>query len=103
MILLYSTFPNLKSAQKIAKKLVEKKQVACANILPAMYSIYPWDKKIAQEKEVVAIFKTTKKYFSSIEKEFSKNHPYKVFCLIEIPLKRVSKSYSQWLEKNLVY
>ena len=95
MIFIYSTFPSKKEAEKIGRKLVEKKLAACVNIFP-INSVYFWDKKIVKDKEFAAIIKTKKKNFEKIEKFILKNHSYDAPCIFEIPTGRVTKKYLEW-------
>ncbi|MFY9876600.1 MAG: divalent cation tolerance protein CutA, partial [Rhodomicrobium sp.] len=43
MIILYTTFPTEKDAEKVGGELVEEKLAACVNIVPGMVSIYRWE------------------------------------------------------------
>ena len=43
-----STFPNEETAKKIARELVDGGLVACANIVPAIISIYFWKDKVEE-------------------------------------------------------
>jgi len=45
-LLALSTFPDAETARGIAHTLVSEKLAACANIIPAMNSIYRWKGKI---------------------------------------------------------
>ena len=83
--LIYITNPTKREAKKIAKYLIEKKLIACANIFGPVNSIYHWKGKIVDEKEFVLIAKTTDTKFAKIKKEVEKIHPYTIPCIIKIP------------------
>lgn len=100
MIFVYSTFPNKKEAKKIGEGLVKKKLAGCVNIFP-VESIFWWKGKMEKEREFAAIIKTKKKNFKKVEKFILENHSYDTPCIIEIPLGRVTKKYSKWLNNLL--
>ena len=56
-IMIYVTHKNKEDAEKIARHLLGKKLIACANIFP-INSLYLWKGEIERSKEVVSIFKT---------------------------------------------
>jgi len=98
-ILVYITNPTKNEAVKIAKFLLNKKLIACANIFP-ISSLYWWKKKIAEEKEWVLIAKTIDKNFIKIKNGVEKIHSYSVPCLIKIPV-FANKKYFNWLKRNI--
>jgi len=98
-VFIYITNPTKKTARKIAKYLLEKRLIACANIFP-ISSIYHWKGKIVDEAEYVLIAKTLEENFKKVKDEVKKIHPYTVPCIIKI---RVSsnKEYFKWLKGEL--
>jgi len=100
MILIYIVCKNKREAKKIGLSLVKKRLAACCNIFP-IESIYWWQNKIVQDREVVLITKTLKKNFKKIEKEVKILHSYRVPCILEIPIKEGSFEYLNWLEKEI--
>lgn len=74
------TCKDKKEARKIAKALLRKKLVACANMWP-VESIYWWQKKMVNDKEILVVFKSLSKNISQIKKEIIKLHSYQTPCL----------------------
>ena len=98
-IFVYITNPTKEEAKKIAKYLLEKKLIACANIFP-IDSLYLWKGKIADENEFVLIVKTTEDKFEKVKNEVEKMHSYSIPCVIKIPVSS-NKKYFDWLISNL--
>lgn len=98
-IFVYITNPTKKGAKKIARYLLRKKLIACANIFP-ISSLYRWEGKIIDENEFVLIAKTTKTNFEKVKKEVEKIHSYKIPCIIKIPVSS-NKKYFDWLKKEI--
>jgi len=99
-IFIYITNPTKAEARKIAKHLVEKKLIACANIYSNINSIYPWKGKIAEGKETILIAKTTEKNYNKVKEEVEKIHSYTIPCIAKLPADFNDK-YAEWLKSNL--
>ena len=68
LLFVYVTHPNLKEAKELAKKCLEEKLIACANIFPQGVSLYRWQGKVCEDQEWVLILKTDRKHFVPIGK-----------------------------------
>ena len=95
-VIIISTFPDKQSITKIANQLVKKKLVACVNIIK-ISSVYTWKKKIENQSEYLALFKTTKKNQIILKKELRKLHPYDIQEIAEINVDSINQPYLKWL------
>jgi len=75
IILLYTTVPSKEVALQIARSLLEKKLIACANI-PAITSMYQWKDAIENSDEFVLLAKSTSELKEQLIKELKNLHPY---------------------------
>lgn len=100
MILIYSTYPDIATAKKAIHSLLERRLVACANIIPGMQSIYRWQGKIEEANEIIVIFKTQNQLFETCKSEIKKEHPYQVPCILEIEIKQGDRDYLNWLKEE---
>jgi len=100
MVFVYSTFPNRKEAEKIGEGLIKRKLAACVNIFP-INSTYLWKGKIVRDKEFAMVIKTKKGNFKKIERFILENHKYETPCILEIPISKITKKYSNWLKRNI--
>lgn len=98
-IFVYITNENELEAKKIAKHLLEKRLVACANIFP-ISSMYWWNGKIEETKEIVLIAKTAKENYNKVKAEVKKIHPYKIPCIIKIDVE-ANDEFEGWLKGEL--
>ncbi|MCX7661804.1 MAG: divalent-cation tolerance protein CutA [Candidatus Omnitrophica bacterium] len=94
------TTPSIKEAKCIAKVLLEKKLVACINIIEKVESLFWWKGKIEKAKEALLIIKSKKKNFSSLLKEVKKIHSYTVPEIISLEIKEGNKSYLDWINES---
>lgn len=97
MILIYITCKDKKEAKKISLGLLEKKLVACTNIHP-IESMYWWDGKLQEDKEVVIIAKTKEDNFNKIKEEVKKIHSYDIPCIIKLGCEG-NKEYTDWINR----
>ena len=101
MRFVYVTCPDTMSAEVIAQKVVEKKLAACANIFPAMQSVYMDKGKIVKSRETSMIIKTQAATFSALCDAITSNHPYDTPCILELPVLRGNAAYTSWMEEQL--
>ncbi len=99
-IFIYITNPTKEEAIKIAKHLLDKKLIACANIYSNVNSLYPWKGKIADETEFILIAKTTNSNYEKVKNEVEKIHSYSIPCIIKIPVSS-NKKYFDWLKSMI--
>ncbi len=100
-ILVITTFPDLDTAQRMSREMVQEKLAACVNIVAAGQSIYIWKGEICQETEHIAIIKTTDNCYQKIENYIKEKHPYELPEIISTPITKGSKDYLAWLTNGL--
>ena len=101
MIVVYTTFPNEKDAQKVGAELVEERLAACVNILPGMVSVYRWEGAIESGNEAAMLVKTAKELESQVLEALAAKHPYSVPALIVFEPHHVAASYLEWLRSQI--
>jgi periplasmic divalent cation tolerance protein len=92
------TAASSKEAETIAAALVEKKLVACVNIVSSVHSFFWWEGKICREQEVFMMAKTRSALFPQVVREVKALHSYKVPEIIMLPISDGSADYLQWIE-----
>ena len=100
VLLAISTFPDVETANRIAEELVAEKLAACANLLPAVHSIYHWKEKIETSGETMVLFKTTEARLNEFSEKLRSLHPYEVPELICIKVDAGSADYLRWVTDN---
>lgn len=103
MYLYYIPCPSLEVARNIGRTCIEEKLAGCANIIPQMESIYPWNGKIESSSEVILLLKTSnqERLKSELESRIKALHPYEVPCLMGLAVASINGSYRDWLYENL--
>jgi len=94
--IILSTFPSEVSVANLATKVVAGKLCACVNFTQ-IRSIYAWRGRMEDQKEFIALFKTTPKSAKRLKAEIARLHPYKVPEIVELKLEDVARQYLSWL------
>lgn len=97
-IVIYCTTPNKKEGVEIAKALIEQNLAACINILDKVESIFSWDGKLCEEKEVMLIIKTKREHFTRANHLIQKLHSYNVPEVVALPIIEADETYLKWIE-----
>jgi periplasmic divalent cation tolerance protein len=100
ILLALSTFPDAQIARRISNQLVSERFVACANILPAIESIYRWKEKIESGNETLVLFKLSEDRQSAFQDKLRSLHPYDIPEIIFVPVTGGLPEYLQWVAEN---
>lgn len=92
-----TTVSKKTDAEKIGKRLIDKRLAACVQIAGPVKSIYRWKSKIETAKEFMCIIKTRKIFYKKVEKAIKKIHPYEIPEIIAMSIAEGSRGYLKWL------
>lgn len=98
--MLYSTFPTADEAFSVARKLLEMRLIACANVISGATSLYRWEGEIQQENEAVLIAKTASAMLPAAMEALKNLHPYEVPCILTYPASGGFPHFMQWVESE---
>ena len=96
-LLACSTFPDIETARRIARQLVTENLAACANLIPAIESIYRWQEKIETTQETLVFFKTTATRYAAFQERLKSLHPYDVPEIICLRIEDGLPEYLHWV------
>jgi periplasmic divalent cation tolerance protein len=96
-IVVLTTLASDDEALKLVRVLLERRLIACGTMLPAGRSIYRWQGKIADEREVVVLLKTRSARLEALKEAFAELHPYKVPELLAISVEAGLERYLDWI------
>jgi len=74
--LIWCPFPDAATAAATAKLLLDERLIACANILPAMLSLFEWNGAREEASEAGAIMKTDAAFLDRAIARLGELHPY---------------------------
>jgi periplasmic divalent cation tolerance protein len=98
---IYITAKDTTQAKEIARRLVEERLAACANIIEKVSSIYWWRGKIEEDEEAFIIIKTLKDKVPAIVERVKELHTYEVPEIIALEIVEGSENYLRWLREEV--
>lgn len=96
-ILVFVTAPHKEAAQLIIQGALEKRLIACANVIPGIESHFWWQGNIEQANEVLILFKTVYARAPELEAHVRETHPYDTPEFIVQTLSGGSEKYLNWI------
>lgn len=98
IIAVHTTVASLEEARLIAKTLVERKLVACAQI-SAIESFYTWKGGVQNDQEFRLLLKTTDAQYKAVEAAVLDLHSYELPAIYAVALEHVYEPYAAWVEE----
>ena len=80
--LIWCPFPDKESARRATANMLEEKLIACANIFPAIESVFEWEGSVSDAQEVAVLFKTTSSKLNQAIAHLGDCHPYDTPAII---------------------
>jgi periplasmic divalent cation tolerance protein len=99
-LLVMTTLPNVDTATRLAKQLLDARVAACVNILAPCTSIYRWQNAIETTTEVPLLIKTTQAAYPKLEALVLAEHPYELPEIIAVPLTVGLPKYLNWVDSE---
>ena len=101
-VLVYATFPTMAVAEAVAADIVSEGLAACANILPALVSIYIWEGRLQREQEVAVVMKTRRTLAERMVARVKGLHPYANPAILVLPVTGGSADFLDWIRQQTV-
>lgn len=96
-LLVLTNLPDRAAAERIADALVEKRLVACVNILAPCRSVYRWKGAVQHDEEHPMLIKTSAERYPALEQALRAAHPYELPEIIAVPIERGLPAYLAWV------
>lgn len=84
IVLVYTTWPDAKTAEAAAAGAVADRLAACANIHQPMESIYHWQGAMERAGEIAVLFKTQASLAAALRDYLVELHPYETPCVVAV-------------------
>lgn len=99
-MVVYMTTKDKSEAKKIAAALLEKKLIACANIIDGVTSMYEWKGELCEESEAVVVMKSRKELFEELKSTVLSLHSYEVPALVGIDIDIGYEPFLAWIRSE---
>lgn len=94
------TSGSLDEARRIARRLVEEKWAACAQIIPWIESIYIWNRQLETAQESKIVLKTHRTKYDAIRQIIEQETSYEVPEILSFPIEEINETYLAWLNET---
>jgi len=99
-IIVLVTAASQDEAERIGRRLVDDHLAACVNIVPEIRSLFFWEGKTQQEREVLLICKSRQPLLEKLIATVQSLHSYSVPEIIAVPIVGGSGDYLAWLNRS---
>ena len=96
----FTTCKDGRQAAAIARALVKEKLAACVTIVPAVASIYVWEGKLEEGREVLLIIKSRAALSKKLTARVKALHSYSVPEVVTIPIASGNPDYLRWIRES---
>lgn len=100
-IVVSTTLEEPGDAERLARLLLEKRLIACAQIFGPGKSLYWWQGEIAEASETLLTMKTDRQLLPVVEQLIKAEHPYQVPEIVVTAISGGSREYLDWLAGEL--
>ncbi|MGE5546527.1 MAG: divalent-cation tolerance protein CutA [Solirubrobacterales bacterium] len=96
--LIYITAANEDDARRLGQTLVEERLAACANILPGITSVYWWEGRLNEDREVALLLKTRADLVDGLIARARELHSYTCPCVVALPITAGNPAFLEWVK-----
>ena len=93
----YVTCRDRAQARLLARTLLAERLVACVNLIAGMESLYWWQGRRCEAREVVLIAKTRRSLVVALTRRVVALHSYEVPCVMALDIQGGNPAYLAWV------
>jgi len=98
--IVYITTEDAGEAKGIARRLLEERLVACANIVEKISSLFWWEGEIEEDSEALLLVKSSKSRVQEVTARVKELHSYDVPDITVIPVEGGLEEYLNWVKEE---
>lgn len=99
-IVVLTTVASEDEAVQLVRALLDRRVIACGTLMPGARSLYRWQGKVSDEREVVVLLKTRSGQLETLQRAFTELHPYKVPELLALSVSAGLSKYLEWINSE---
>ena len=96
-LVVLTTVASEEEAVRLVRALLDRRIIACGTLLPGARSLYRWQGKTSDEREVLVMLKTRSACIDALKTAFGELHPYKLPELLALPVEAGTEKYLEWI------
>lgn len=95
--LVFVTGPDRRTLLDLGRRLVEERLTACTNVWDGIASVFRWEGEVQEEREAMALLKTTAGRLDALRRRLMELHPYDEPEFLAMAVDTGSLSYLGWV------
>ncbi|MDT8342367.1 MAG: divalent-cation tolerance protein CutA [Longimicrobiales bacterium] len=88
-------------ARLLARRVVEERLAACANLIPGVESVYRWQGGVEEAAETLLVLKTTAARVEALRARVRALHSYDVPEFLVLPVEGGLEPYLAWVRASV--
>jgi periplasmic divalent cation tolerance protein len=96
----FATCKDRRQAAAIARALVKEKLAACVNIVAGIASVYVWEGKLEEGREVLLLIKSRAALSKRLTARVKQLHSYSVPEVVTLPIASGNADYLRWIRES---
>ena len=96
-VVVLTTVSTEDEAVQLVRGLLDRKVIACGTLVPGARSLYRWEGRVADEREVLVLLKTRSAIVPTLKTAFAELHPYKTPELLALAADGGLEKYLEWI------
>lgn len=101
MLMVFTTFAAEADAARVVRALIDERLAACGTLVPGARSLYRWQGRVEDAREVWVVLKTRKQDWAALLSRLSELHPYDTPECVAVRIASGAPRYLAWLEAAL--
>jgi periplasmic divalent cation tolerance protein len=101
LVVVLTSLPNIELAKALAHALLEEKLAACVQLIEGVQSIYRWEGKVREEREVLLSAKTSASHWIAISSFIQAQHPYDLPEILAFSPEQYEQHYGEWVQSEV--
>jgi periplasmic divalent cation tolerance protein len=98
-VVVLSTAPDVDTADRLARAVLEAQLAACVTRVPDVTSLYRWRGEVEEASEVLLVIKTHAERAAALTRMLSELHPYEVPEILVLPVAAGLGAYLGWVRE----
>lgn len=95
--LVLTTVADAEAGERLVRRLVEERLIACGNLVPGVLSVFRWEGSLSREPEVLVLMKTAASRVDALFARVQELHPYDVPELLSFGPEAGAAAYCRWV------
>lgn len=100
-VVIFVTVESEEQAQRISDLLLQRKLVACANIIKNVKSFFWWQGKVDHSDEGMLVMKSREELLGEVVRLVRENHSYEVPEVVALPIIGGNPDYLRWIDESI--